>query len=78
MSELNDMDTNEISYLNKVFVVKKKMSNLKLIDGIESSNLKKVSGLDDKVSKLELKVHQLISLLAVSCQDDVEWCYCLC
>ncbi|KAG5605378.1 hypothetical protein H5410_026870 [Solanum commersonii] len=62
MSELNDMDTNEISYLNKVFAVKKKMSNLK-----------KVSGLDDKVSKLELKAHQLISLLAVSWAVSVDF-----
>ncbi|KAG5582195.1 hypothetical protein H5410_052822 [Solanum commersonii] len=66
MSELNDMNGNEISDLTKVSTLKGKMSNLELPDKIESSNLKKVSSLDDKVLKLELKVHQLISLLAVS------------
>ncbi|KAG5583328.1 hypothetical protein H5410_053955 [Solanum commersonii] len=66
MSELKDMNGNEISDLTKVSTLKGKMSNLELPDKIESSNLKKVSSLDDKVLKLELKVHQLISLLAVS------------
>ena len=42
------------------------MSNLDLMDKIESSKMKKLSSLDEKVSKLELKVHKLISLLAVS------------
>ena len=36
------------------------------MDKIESSNMKKVSSLDEKVSKLELKVHKLISLPAIS------------
>ena len=48
MSELNDMNGNEISDLTKVSALKGKMSNLELMDKIESSKMK-------KVSKLELK-----------------------
>ena len=66
MSELNDMNENEISDLTKVSALKGEMSNLELMDKIESSKMKKVSSLDEKVSKLELKVHKLMSLLAVS------------
>ena len=60
------MNGNKISYLTKFSSLKGKMSNLELMDKIESSKMKKVSSLNEKVSKLELKVHQLISLLAVS------------
>ncbi|WMV57570.1 hypothetical protein MTR67_050955 [Solanum verrucosum] len=66
ISELNDMNTIEIFDLKKVYALKDKMPNLELMDGIESSNLKKGSGLNDNVLKLELKVHQLINLIAVS------------
>uniref|UniRef100_A0A3Q7ECV6 GRF-type domain-containing protein n=1 Tax=Solanum lycopersicum TaxID=4081 RepID=A0A3Q7ECV6_SOLLC len=41
MSELNDMNENEISDLTKVSALKGKMSNLELMDKIESSKMKK-------------------------------------
>ncbi|KAG5627974.1 hypothetical protein H5410_013192 [Solanum commersonii] len=37
MSELNDINGNEISDLTKVYALKGKMSNLELMDKIESS-----------------------------------------
>lgn len=46
--------------------LKDEVSNLELKHSIESPNLKKLDTLDDKVTKLELKAHQLISLFLIS------------
>lgn len=59
-SDLKDMAATHEIFDLKVSMLEDKMSNLELKGGIESSNL------NDKVLNLELKVHQLISLLIIS------------